>query len=47
VIDEVFDMEAFTRWRLLEGLDDIGLSFRNGAKITAYETARPSHMPTG
>ena len=25
-LDEVFDMEPFTRWRLLEGLDDIGLS---------------------
>ncbi len=45
-IDEVFDMEPFTRWRLLEGLDDIGLSLRNEEKITAYEAARPSYLPT-
>ena len=39
-------MEPFTRWRLLEGLDDIGLSLRSEAKITAYEAARPSYLPT-
>ena len=44
-LDEVFDMEAFTRWRLLEGLDDIGLSLRNEGKITAYEAGRPSYLP--
>jgi len=45
-LDEVFDMESFTRWRLLEGLDDIGLSLRNEEKITAYEAGRPSYLPT-
>ena len=45
-LDETFDMEDFTRWRLLEGLDDIGLSLRNEEKITAYETSRPSWLPT-
>ena len=45
-LDESFDMEDFTRWRLLEGLDDIGLSLRNEDKITAYEAARPSWLPT-
>jgi 3-isopropylmalate/(R)-2-methylmalate dehydratase small subunit len=45
-LDETFDMEDFTRWRLLEGLDDIGLSLRNEEKITAYEAARPSWLPT-
>ena len=45
-LDEVFDMEAFTRWRLLEGLDDIGLSLRNEEKVTAYEAARPAYLPT-
>jgi 3-isopropylmalate/(R)-2-methylmalate dehydratase small subunit len=45
-LDETFDMEDFTRWRLLEGLDDIGLSLRNEDKITAYEAARPSWLPT-
>ena len=28
-LDEVFDMEQFTRWRLMEGLDDIGLTLRH------------------
>ena len=45
-LDETFDMEDFTRWRLLEGLDDIGLSLRNEEKITAYEASRPSWLPT-
>jgi 3-isopropylmalate/(R)-2-methylmalate dehydratase small subunit len=45
-LDETFDMEDFTRWRLLEGLDDIGLSLRNEEKITAYEAARSSWLPT-
>ena len=45
-LDESFDMEDFTRWRLLEGLDDIGLSLRNEEKITAYEAARPNWLPT-
>jgi 3-isopropylmalate/(R)-2-methylmalate dehydratase small subunit len=45
-LDETFDMEDFTRWRLLEGLDDIGLSLRNEDKITAYEASRPSWLPT-
>jgi 3-isopropylmalate/(R)-2-methylmalate dehydratase small subunit len=45
-LDETFDMEDFTRWRLLEGLDDIGLSLRNEDKITAYEAARPTWLPT-
>jgi len=45
-LDETFDMEDFTRWRLLEGLDDIGLSLRNEERITAYEASRPSWLPT-
>ena len=45
-LDETFDMEEFTRWRLLEGLDDIGLSLRNEERITAYEASRPSWLPT-
>ena len=45
-LDETFDMEEFTRWRLLEGLDDIGLSLRNEEKISAYEASRPSWLPT-
>jgi 3-isopropylmalate/(R)-2-methylmalate dehydratase small subunit len=45
-IDEVFDMEPFTRWRLMEGLDDIGLSLRHTDAIAAYEAERPSWLPT-
>jgi 3-isopropylmalate/(R)-2-methylmalate dehydratase small subunit len=45
-LDESFDMEDFTRWRLLEGLDDIGLSLRNEEKITAYEASRPGWLPS-
>jgi 3-isopropylmalate/(R)-2-methylmalate dehydratase small subunit len=45
-LDEVFDMESFTRWRLLEGLDDIGLSLRHVDDISAYEAERPSWLPT-
>jgi 3-isopropylmalate/(R)-2-methylmalate dehydratase small subunit len=39
-IDEVFDMEQFTRWRLMEGLDDIGLTLSHADAIDAYETSR-------
>jgi 3-isopropylmalate/(R)-2-methylmalate dehydratase small subunit len=45
-IDEVFDLESFTRWRLLEGLDDIGLSLRHEDAIGAYEARRASWLPT-
>ncbi len=45
-IDEVFDMEAYTRWRLMEGLDDIGLTLRHEAAITAYESTRQDWLPT-
>jgi 3-isopropylmalate/(R)-2-methylmalate dehydratase small subunit len=40
-----FDVDAYTRWRLLEGLDDIGLTLRHADDITAYEAARPSRFP--
>jgi len=45
-IDEVFDMEEYTRWRLLEGLDDIGLTMRVEEEISAFEASRPSWLPT-
>ncbi len=45
-LDEIFDMEDFTRWRLLEGLDDIGLSLRHADEIAAFEATRPSWLPT-
>jgi 3-isopropylmalate/(R)-2-methylmalate dehydratase small subunit len=39
-IDEVFDMEPFTRWRLMQGLDDIGLTLTHVAEIDAFEATR-------
>ena len=41
-----FDVDDYTRWRLLEGLDDIGLTLHHEAEITAFEASRPSFMPT-
>ncbi len=41
-----FDIDPYTRWRLLEGLDDISLTLRHEGDITAYEGQRPSWKPT-
>jgi 3-isopropylmalate/(R)-2-methylmalate dehydratase small subunit len=40
-----FDIDDYTRWRLMEGLDDIGLTLRHTEDIDLFETARPSWMP--
>jgi 3-isopropylmalate/(R)-2-methylmalate dehydratase small subunit len=40
-----FEMEEYTRWRLLEGLDDIGLTERHLADVEAFEARRPSFLP--
>ena len=40
-----FDIDDFTRWRLLEGLDDIGLTLRHEESVTAYEAARAPWLP--
>jgi len=45
-ISTTFPLDDFTRWRFLEGLDDIGLSLRNADAIAAYESARPAWLPT-
>jgi 3-isopropylmalate/(R)-2-methylmalate dehydratase small subunit len=41
----VFEVDDYTRWRLLEGLDDIGLTMRHAAAITEFEHDRPQWMP--
>lgn len=41
-----FDIDDYTRWRLMEGLDDIGLTLRHEADITEFETHRESWRPT-
>src|SRR5689334_22266841 len=40
-----FEIDEFTRWRLLEGLDDIGLTLRHAEKISAFESARQGWLP--
>ena len=44
-IEVPFPLDDFTRYRLLEGLDDIGLTLQHEAAITAYESSRPAWMP--
>jgi 3-isopropylmalate/(R)-2-methylmalate dehydratase small subunit len=45
-LDASFPIDDFTRWQLLEGLDDIGLTLRHEEAIEAYERARPSRFPS-
>jgi len=40
-----FELDDFTRWRLMEGLDDIGLTLRHDEEITSYEQRRPAFLP--
>ncbi|WP_369253731.1 3-isopropylmalate dehydratase small subunit [Geodermatophilus amargosae] len=40
-----FEVDEYTRWRLLEGLDDVGLTERHLADVEAFETQRPSWLP--
>jgi len=41
-----FEVDDYTRWRLMEGLDDIGLTLRHVDDITAFEQRRPAWLPT-
>lgn len=41
-----FDIDDYTRWRLLEGLDDIALTLRDEEKITEFESRRAPWRPT-
>ncbi|MGC5050579.1 3-isopropylmalate dehydratase small subunit [Micromonospora sp. DT48] len=40
-----FPLDDFSRWRLMEGLDDIGLTLRHEDRISAYEARRPAFLP--
>jgi len=40
-----FELDDYTRWRLMEGLDDIGLTLRHTDDIDAFEQTRPSWLP--
>jgi 3-isopropylmalate/(R)-2-methylmalate dehydratase small subunit len=44
-IEAPFVIDDYTRWRLLEGLDDIGITLGHEAEIAAYEGNRPSWKP--
>jgi 3-isopropylmalate/(R)-2-methylmalate dehydratase small subunit len=41
-----FEVDDYTRWRLLEGLDDISLTLRHEQDVTEFEGRRPSWKPT-
>ncbi|MDX6254790.1 MAG: 3-isopropylmalate/(R)-2-methylmalate dehydratase small subunit [Frankiales bacterium] len=40
-----FEIDDYTRWRLMEGLDDIGLTLRHAGEVGAFEDRRPSWKP--
>ena len=41
-----FELDDYTRWRLMEGLDDIGLTLKHTDSIDAFEAKRPTFKPT-
>ncbi len=44
-VQDSFDIDDYTRWRLLEGLDDIGITLGHDATIAEYEKTRPAWKP--
>jgi 3-isopropylmalate/(R)-2-methylmalate dehydratase small subunit len=44
-IEDSFDVDDYTRWRLLEGLDDVGITLSHSDEVAAYEATRPSWKP--
>ena len=45
MISHPFEIDDYTRWRLMEGLDDIGLTLKQTDSIDAFEEKRASHKP--
>ena len=41
-----FDIDDYTRWRLMEGLDDVDLTLTHAEQVAAFEASRPSWLPT-
>ena len=41
-----FDIDDYTRWRLMEGLDDVDLTLRQADAIADFESRRPAWLPT-
>ncbi|MGH3424895.1 MAG: 3-isopropylmalate dehydratase small subunit, partial [Nocardioidaceae bacterium] len=44
-VHDAFDIDDYTRWQLLEGLDDIAITLSRADEIVAYESSRPSYKP--
>ncbi len=44
-VQDSFDIDDYTRWRLLEGLDDIGITLGHDDVITEFEAGRPAWKP--
>jgi 3-isopropylmalate/(R)-2-methylmalate dehydratase small subunit len=44
-IEDSFDIDDYTRWRLIEGLDDIGITLSHEADIATFEATRPTWKP--
>jgi 3-isopropylmalate/(R)-2-methylmalate dehydratase small subunit len=44
-VTEPFELSDYAQWRLVEGLDDVGLTLRHEDAIAAYERQRPEYLP--
>jgi 3-isopropylmalate/(R)-2-methylmalate dehydratase small subunit len=44
-VEDSFQIDDYTRWRLLEGLDDIAITLGHHETIAAHEVRRPAHKP--
>jgi 3-isopropylmalate/(R)-2-methylmalate dehydratase small subunit len=45
-VTEPFQLADYAQWRLVEGLDDVGLTLRHENEIVAYEGRRPEYLPS-
>ena len=45
LVSAPIEIDDYTRWRLMEGLDDVSLTLRNSEAITKYEQSRPGWLP--
>ncbi|GAA1046576.1 MULTISPECIES: 3-isopropylmalate dehydratase small subunit [Rothia] len=44
-VEVPFEIDDYVRWRLMEGLDDIGLTLQQEGKISEFEKSRPAWLP--
>jgi len=45
-VEAAFELDDFTRYRLMNGLDDIGLTLQHDGAIAAFESSRPNYLPS-